>query len=206
MLDWYFPIEAGQRALDVGCGSGVIAHAMAQKGAQVLAVDGNPDAIRYATMTFGSDALEFRQGLVDELNLPENTFDRITCLEVIEHIHEDQGRTLLQSLYRLLKPGGKLLLTTPNYRGTWPIIEWVADHVRLTAHMESDQHVMHYYRSSLRKVIEASGFEVDAIRTMSTVSPFVAALGFGAARAIESVERKVDLPFGNLLAAVCSKP
>jgi 2-polyprenyl-3-methyl-5-hydroxy-6-metoxy-1,4-benzoquinol methylase len=205
MLDWYFPVEAGQRVLDVGCGSEVIADAIAKRGAHVLAIDGNKDAINYGRATFGGPNLEFRLGLVDELNLPESSFDRALCLEVVEHIYEPQARALVKTLARLLKPGGKLLLTTPNYRGTWPFIEWLTDRVGPTARMDADQHVTHYTRKSLCDIVRAADLEIERIRTVSTFSPFTAALGFKVANKVASWERKVDLPFGNLLAAICTR-
>lgn len=205
MLEWYFPVTEGQRVLDVGCGSGVIAAAMAQSGARVLAIDGNKDAINYGRSTFGSDNLEFRLGLVDELKLPEASFDRIVCLEVLEHIYAAQGEALVASLGRLLKPGGKLLVTTPNYRGTWPFIEWLTDRIGPTARMEADQHVTHYTRRSLSSIIGRAGLEIERMRTVSTFSPFTAVLGFKVANTVAAWERKVDLPFGNLLAAICTK-
>lgn len=202
LLDWLFTPAAGERVLDVGAGSGVFAAAMADRGALVTGVDANPDAVAYARRTFARDGLELREGYLDELDLPEASFDRASCLEVLEHVYPDQGRKLLSDLRRILKPTGLLLVTTPNYRGLWPIIEWAADRFSSAAQMDGAQHVTHFHRKMLCDMLREASFEVVTVRCISTVAPFAAAASWRAAEAIERIERRVDLPFGNLLAAV----
>lgn len=206
LLDWFFPVAAGEAALDVGCGSGVVSDAMARRGARVTGVDANADAVAYATKTFARDGVTFRRGFLDELDLPAASFDVATVLEIVEHVYLDQVRKLLADLRRLLKPGGRLLVTTPNYRGTWPVVEWALDRFSKAAHMDGDQHVLHFRRSLLRTVLVEAGFVVDRLRTYCTFAPFVAPVSKGLARACDRFERAVDLPFGNLLAAVARRP
>lgn len=206
LLDWYFPLQRSDRVLDVGCGSGVFAAAMAERCAQVLGVDANPRAISYARQTFRHGSLAFRHGLLDELALPEVSFDKVTVLEIIEHVYLEQVNELFRSLYRLLSPGGEVLVTTPNYRGTWPVIEWAADRFSRAAQMDSAQHVTRFHRGLLIHCLRDAGFEVDRIRTYCTLAPFVALGSWRLAESIERVERRVDFPFGNLLAAVARKP
>lgn len=200
LLDWALDLHAGQRVLDVGSGSGVFCDAMAKRGATVLGVDANAEAVRYATATFAREGLEFREGLLDELALEPGSFDVATCLEVIEHVHPPQVDRLLGDLHALLAPGGRLLLTTPNYRGTWPAVEWLTDRLGPAAHMAEDQHVTHFHRAMLRASLERAGFEVALLSTYCTFAPFAAALSERLARAVEPRER--GLPFGNLLVAV----
>src|SRR5262245_28272721 len=64
LLDWLFEVQGQERVLDVGCGSGVFADALAKRGAEVLAVDANADAITYATNTFARPGLSFSLGLL----------------------------------------------------------------------------------------------------------------------------------------------
>ncbi len=206
LLDWFFVPEAGMKALDVGCGSGVIADGLGQKGLDVTGVDANSEAIAYAERTFARDKVRFLLGYLDELNLSAARFDVATCLEVVEHVYPPQIEKLLADLERLLKPGGRLLITTPNYRGLWPLIEWTADRFAATAKMDVDQHVTHIHRRMLVNFLESAGFEVEAMRCYCTFAPFAASLGEGLARFIDRRERALDLPFGNLLAAIARKP
>jgi 2-polyprenyl-3-methyl-5-hydroxy-6-metoxy-1,4-benzoquinol methylase len=206
LLDWFFTLEAGDRVLDVGCGSGVFANHLASYGGRVMAIDGNAEAIAYAAATFASDAVDFQLGHLHALDLEPNSFDRATCLEVIEHVYPAQVTALLASLRSLLRPGGTLLLTTPNYRGLWPLVEWAADRFAPTAHMDRSQHINRYSRARLSQTLRDAGFEIAALRTYSTIAPFASALSWPLAQRIDRLERRIDLPFGSLLALVARNP
>jgi 2-polyprenyl-3-methyl-5-hydroxy-6-metoxy-1,4-benzoquinol methylase len=207
LLDWFFPVAPGDRIIDVGCGSGVFSDAMARRGADVLGIDANTSAVDYATRTFARPGgATFRKGFLDELSLEPASFDKATCLEVIEHVYEHQARKLFADLLVILKPGGQLFVTTPNYRGVWPLVEWAADRFSPVAKMDAEQHITHFNRDSLRAALEQSGFEVSEIRTYSTFASFVSPVSWRAAEQLELLERRIDLPFGSVLAAVARKP
>lgn len=199
LLDWFFPMRPGQRVLDVGCGSGVFAQHLAAQGCEVLGIDANREAVDYARRRFAGGRLSFLHGYLDELDLPPASFDAATCLEIVEHVEPFQVAELFAGLHRVLRPEGRLLLTTPNYRGLWPAVEWLADRFAATARMDADQHVNRYHRARLRTSLEAGGFAIDRLRTYSTFSPFVSALWQRAGRWAARLEHAVDLPFGNLL-------
>jgi 2-polyprenyl-3-methyl-5-hydroxy-6-metoxy-1,4-benzoquinol methylase len=205
LLDWIFPVRNGDDVLEVGAGSGVFADAMASRGARVVAIDANDSAIDYAVSTFARPGLTFLKGYLDELRFEPQSFDKATCLEVIEHVYPDQVRALLSSLMRILRPGGRLLLTTPNYRGLWPFVEWTADRFSPAAKMDAEQHVTHFHRKRLADFVRAAGFEIEKLRTYSTFAPFTAALSWKFAERAERWEREIDLPFGNLLVTVAVK-
>jgi 2-polyprenyl-3-methyl-5-hydroxy-6-metoxy-1,4-benzoquinol methylase len=206
LLDWLFPVSQGDHVIDVGTGSGVMSDAMASRGAEVDGVDANPAAIAYARTTFERPGLRFHQGLLDELAFPPASFDKALCLEVIEHVYPNQVKKLLSDLWQLLKPGGHAYLTTPNYRGLWPVVEWTADRFSSIAKMDSDQHVTRFNARQLQTFLVEAGFEVRALRTYCTFAPFLAPLSWSLARKVELIERQVSLPFGNVLAAVACKP
>ncbi|MBI4510533.1 MAG: class I SAM-dependent methyltransferase [Deltaproteobacteria bacterium] len=206
LLDWIFTATKGERVLDVGCGSGVLADKLASQGADVLGIDANPSAIEYATRAFGRAGLEFRLGYLDELQLETASFDKAACLEVVEHVYPNQVRELLADLRRVLKPGGELLITTPNYRGLWPVVEWLADRFATTARMDGDQHVTRFHRATLRDALLQAGFEVMRLQSYSTLAPFLAAVTWKGAEVLDRLERRADLPLGNLLVAVARNP
>ena len=206
LLDWFFPLRPGDRMLDVGSGSGVFAERMAQVGCEVVGVDANTAAVEYASQTFASEKLSFLHGYLDELELPAASFDGATSIEVIEHVHMPQVMDLLGELKRIVKPGGRVLLTTPNYRGVWPAIEWLADRMGSTAHMDADQHINRFHRRKLVDALAEAGFELERVRTFCTVSPFASAVSKGLGDWIEHRERSIDLPFGSLLAAAARVP
>lgn len=193
-------LDGDMRVLDAGCGSGVFADLVAQHpGARVTAVDGNPAAIAFAREKYPRSNLEFRQGLVDELDFVPSSFDRISCLEVIEHIHLDQAKHMLATFHRLLRPGGRLVISTPNVRSYWPALEWTLDQLRLVPQMEGEQHVAGYHPESLRALGTGCGFRHLRTRTLFVVSPWLAVASWRLAQTAHDWEQRTGTGLGALL-------
>jgi 2-polyprenyl-3-methyl-5-hydroxy-6-metoxy-1,4-benzoquinol methylase len=195
----------GNKVLDVGCGSGVITDLLASMGADALGIDANPQAIAYAQATFTRPTLHFRQGLVEDLPDAPESFDGIYCLEVLEHLFENQATDLLARFARLLRPGGHLLLTTPNYRGLWPALEFMMDRLHLAPTMANHQHVTRLHRRRLRDMLAPADWDILRLHTFSTLAPFLSILHWGLAERIARLEDRVDLPFGHLLLLVAQR-
>lgn len=102
----------GRRALDVGCGAGLLCEPLARLGADVTGLDATPANIDVARdhAATGGLAIEYIAGGIEDQALPP--FDLITCLEVIEHV--EQPALFVGHLARLLRPDGLLILSTPN--------------------------------------------------------------------------------------------
>ena len=205
VVDQMLPAAAGELAIDAGCGSGVIADYLASSGAEVIGVDANPEAIDFASGEFVRPNLRFIRGLVDDELQLERAVDKFYSLEVIEHIYRPQGLAMLRSFHRLLRRGGQALITTPNYRSYWPLLEWTVDTFGLVPKMADEQHVERYHRRKLRDVAAEAGFTVDTVRTICLVSPFLAPLSWSAATRAAKAELRLPLPLGCILVAVLSK-
>jgi 2-polyprenyl-6-hydroxyphenyl methylase/3-demethylubiquinone-9 3-methyltransferase len=102
---------SGRRALDVGCGAGLLAEPLARLGAEVTAIDAAPGLIAAARLHAQGQGLniDYRVCAVEEL---EGAFDLVTSMEVIEHVADP--RTFVSTLAARLAPGGLMILSTPN--------------------------------------------------------------------------------------------
>ena len=105
----------GVRVLDVGCGAGLLSEALAGEGAIVTALDLSPELIDVAKLHLleSGRQVDYRLVSVEELaaQIP-GAFDAVTCMEMLEHV-PDPG-SVLAACARLLRPGGRLLLSTLN--------------------------------------------------------------------------------------------
>ena len=103
---------AGKRALDVGCGAGLLAEPLARLGAEVTGVDAADETIAAARgHAYGAGlSIDYRQGELAQLGL--GTFDLVTAMEVIEHVADKPA--FVAQLAAHLAPGGLLVVSTPN--------------------------------------------------------------------------------------------
>ena len=106
---------SGAKVLDVGCGAGLLSEALAVEGARVTAIDLAPELIDVAKLHQLEAGLQidYRLQSVESLagEMP-GAFDAVTCMEMLEHV-PDPG-SIIDACARLLKPGGRLFLSTLN--------------------------------------------------------------------------------------------
>lgn len=135
---------------DVGCGSSRILADLPQ----AVGVDLRHDKLVFMRRT--NERLVQANGL--GLPFPDNSFECVICSEVIEHIPEENGR-LIDELTRILKPGGILVLGTPDYdRIEWRVLEWLYGRIAPGAYAE--EHVTHYTFRSLSESLAGRGYDL----------------------------------------------
>ncbi len=99
--------------LDAGCGSGYGSETLAKAGAKkVYGIDLADRSVRYSQAHHSHKNLVFRQGDLSKLDFPDNFFDLVCTFETIEHIKNYEHA--VNEFYRVLKPGGLLIISTPN--------------------------------------------------------------------------------------------
>lgn len=203
-------IRDGEDVLDIGCGPGSFLHILANQYPNVKAVgtdlaSGQIDFARENIASqFQGERVQFvtlESGL-RPLPFADGSFDKVTCIEVIEHIHPMLGNHLMREAARVLKPGGKLIVTTPNYRSFWPLIEKVLE--RLSSVKYHEQHISKFTPNSLVKFVEVAGFEVQNLDTIFVAAPFLAPLARSIAAGVHRLEQALPLRMGSLLVAECA--
>ena len=135
--------------LDVGCGMGLMIECL-QKYGQVFGVDMEPDAVCYCNecmLSQGFNAKVLEGALPDRIPFPDQTFDYIFALDVLEHIREDNEA--LKKLFSLLRPGGWLVLTVPALMSMWSYND------------ELNHHFRRYEKEELIFKTEQAGFQVE---------------------------------------------
>jgi 2-polyprenyl-6-hydroxyphenyl methylase/3-demethylubiquinone-9 3-methyltransferase len=102
----------GKRALDVGCGAGLLCEPLARLGAEVTGVDAAQENVAAASAhaAGGGLSIDYRWGDIAELDL--GRFDLVTSMEVIEHVADKAA--FLAALKAVMAPGGLMVLSTPN--------------------------------------------------------------------------------------------
>jgi 2-polyprenyl-6-hydroxyphenyl methylase/3-demethylubiquinone-9 3-methyltransferase len=106
---------SGRRVLDVGCGGGLLTEAMAAEGGQVTGIDLSEQLIDIARLHLLESGLQADYRVISaEAMAAEQPagFDAVTCMEMLEHVPDPQA--ILQACFDVLKPGGRLFLSTIN--------------------------------------------------------------------------------------------
>ena len=160
--------------LDCGCGDGLYLKTLRELGeCRVLGFDLNGTSLRLAKEHVNSMSVPFVQGNSCALPFGDNTFDKIFSTEVLEHIPDDHQA--LREIHRILKPGGRLIITVPNhnYPLLWDPINWVLE-AATGSHIKSgfwaglwNMHLRLYYPEEIEAVIKKAGLKIISIEALT---------------------------------------
>lgn len=143
------------KLLDVGCGNGSFLAGMKKLGWNVSGVE--PDASA-ATIAMDRLAVPIAIGTLEKANFADNSFDAVTAHHVIEHMHDPIG--FLRESLRILKPGGKMVVTTPN------VASWGHRVFRMSwRELDAPRHLHLFSPQTISICAEEVGFTVETLRT-----------------------------------------
>lgn len=146
------PRVRGLTVLEAASGTGYGAALLAKTAATVVGVDTDRAAVEFATRRWAGDAVRFQFGDVKSLPFQSVSFDAVVSFETIEHVHDPAD--MVAEVARVLRPGGKLILSTPNR----DVYNW-ADH----AYDHGNEY--HFSEMSLPELLTliADSFEIEAV-------------------------------------------
>jgi ubiquinone/menaquinone biosynthesis C-methylase UbiE len=205
-------LRAGSRLLEIGCGAGNLLLQATVAESYPVALDFSMQALTFVRARLeevqstpdSPSGFACTQAIGESLPFPDNTFDCILLSEVIEHLEEPQ--ISIREARRVLCPGGRLLITTPNYRSFWPIMEWAVDRLNMAPKMAGEQHISRFHPSSLRKMLDGSGLRMEYAGSIYNLSPFLSLLSEGPANRQLQRELRGRSSWGMILVAVAMKP
>ena len=201
------PPGPGLSILDIGCFAGSFLSLLdEERFSQQVGVDVLSNQIEFANDHFGSSFRRFQHvPSIGALDLGKATFDCVTFIEVIEHLDEQEVRIALDKATEVLKEGGRMVITTPNYTSAWPVLEIIVN--KTSSFSYEDQHITKFnYFNVLKKLGSIApdfldSFELEFKTTTHFIAPFLARFSMEFAERVSCWRdhRSWRHPFGNLL-------
>ena len=154
LLDKMEPLRKNNRLIDVGCGIGYFLDVAKQRGWEVYGTEYTDNAIEICT----KKGIKMQQGALDSKNYEPGYFDVVTSFEVMEHINNPNIE--VEHFNKILRPGGLLYITTPNFNGfsrhiakaDWNIVNY-------------PEHLSYYTPKTIKWLMNLHGFKTKKILT-----------------------------------------
>ena len=154
LLDSFEKYRKTNNIIDVGCGDGYFLAEAAKRGWKVFGTEFTEEAIRVCEMK----NISMKMGSIKAEMYPADFFDIITSFEVIEHINNPIEETHIYKT--ILRPGGIVYLTTPNFNSVSRLVLGAKWNV-----IEYPEHLCYYTRGTLKKLFSRIGFASREART-----------------------------------------
>lgn len=170
-------LKKGDQIIDVGCGDGFYLYILSSSPLEtnLLGYDCDKIVLANAKKNLGPKKIRLVNGSATKIPFKNDSFDKAIMTEVLEHIDDD--KKALFEVNRILKPGGTLLLTVPNFNFPflWDPINWILQNIFGT-HISGTgffagiwaRHLRLYKRPELIKIIRKAGFKIEIIEELTT--------------------------------------
>lgn len=170
-------LRKGDRIIDVGCGDGFYLHILTKLPIKtnLLGFDFDKIVLANAGKNLRPEKIKLVNGSATKIPFKDKSFDKVIMTEVLEHIEDD--KKALAEVKRILKPGGILLITVPNFHFPflWDPINWVLQNIFGT-HISGTgffagiwaRHLRLYKKDDIVKIIKASGLKIVEIDELTT--------------------------------------
>ena len=146
------PLPKDAKLLEIGCGTGHNLPMLGEFGS-VDALEVDPIARGMAEKRLGRTVLSSPLPALD--GLPDDTYDMVAALDVVEHIPDDKAA--LEGISRVLKPGGKLLMTVPAHQWMW------------SAHDVVNHHQRRYSKRDFKRLVNESPLKLESIGYLNSL-------------------------------------
>jgi 2-polyprenyl-3-methyl-5-hydroxy-6-metoxy-1,4-benzoquinol methylase len=191
--------------LDLGAGSGNFEIIFGKRAKRITAVDYRKEALDFLASVLSKKRIrnvKFVECDIRNLNDIKNIgkYDLILLVDVIEHIQIEEADKMIKNLKKLLVPGGKICVITPNYNSLWIYFESILDKFTIVPHFKGHQHLAQYYPENLKKVFEKNGYTTSSIQSFNLFS-FAIPIRF-LSTFLCRLELNSNIKFGNLLLGV----
>jgi ubiquinone/menaquinone biosynthesis C-methylase UbiE len=204
-------LKPGSRLLEIGCGAGNLLLQATVRGSYPVALDLSMQALtfvrsRLEEATSGAErpvSFACTQAVGESLPLADESFDCVLLSEVIEHLEAPQ--ISIREAARVLCRGGRLLITTPNYRSFWPLMEWTIDRLNMAPKMAGEQHISRFHLSSLKQTLKEAGLGIEYAGSIYNLSPFISLVSPEQAKRLLQRELSRPTALGMILVAVAVK-
>ena len=180
-IDWMVDEVRGPLVLDVGCSEGILGVLLARRGIEVTGVDSNPEALDFAGQLLAKEAEEARncvtfvQGDFTGTQPVTGLFDTVVMGEVLDY--SDDPRPILDKGLKLLRPGGRLIVTTPfgvhpheDNRPGFTLMELIGllkPRLGLESLSVEDNHIRFVGRLSEEKDVSWQSLDTEAVLAMT---------------------------------------
>lgn len=181
----------GKKILDLACGSGGLTRKLKEnaQSSAIFAIDSNEKAVQYARKKDRNiSGLRYTAGNAESIPFKDNFFDIVIGLDMLDHV--PNYKKCMGEINRVLKKGGKLVLTVENHRSLWPIVEFLWDkfgrgrEYRLV-------HVVHFTPKTFEKLVMDNGFSIKKLYTIHNMNTFFYLIGNYYPKALNSfISRK----------------